>query len=123
MTPINDISNQNINNAGAELAGGGEVKPFVPDELWDERMRMMSAMPIEAVDAWTKAAKQVIELKVQLAARDALIERLAEAGKRLGKLALILDSLPANRYVDNFDAIVAEWQANPPKNYRDRDNA
>ena len=52
-----------------------------------------------------------------------MVERLIEAGKRLGKLALILDSLPANRYVDNFDAIVAEWQANPPKNYRDRDNA
>jgi len=103
----NDISNQNINNAGAELAGGAEVKPFVPDELWDERMRMMSAMPIEAVDAWTKAAKQVIELKVQLAARDALIARLVEAGEMLSEMVGEGDA--GVRLVSEYEDALFAW--------------
>lgn len=37
------------------------MKPFVPDELWDERVRLMSAMPMEAIDAWTKVAKQLLD--------------------------------------------------------------
>ena len=51
---------------------GAEMKPFVPDELWNERMRLMSAQPIEAIDAWTKAAKRVIELEGDLANERAL---------------------------------------------------
>ena len=44
------------------------MKPFVPDELLEERMHLMSAMPIEVIDAWTKAAKRVIELEAENAA-------------------------------------------------------
>ena len=81
MTPLPDIIDKNINKyarAMKALAKGEEMEPFVPDELWEKRMHLMSAMPIEAIDEWTKAAKQVASLTAKLAERDALIERLVE---------------------------------------------
>lgn len=120
MTNIDDIVNSKINKyarAMEALAKGDEMKSFVPDELWDERMRLMSAQPIEAIDAWTKAAKMVSELKVQLASRDALIERLVEAGEWVAKNYDMLSwATTGTDYeklvtVTKWQAIVAEYRA------------
>ena len=39
-----------------------------------------------------------------------MVERLIEAGSKLGKFTLILDSLQANRYVEDWYSIVASWK-------------
>lgn len=110
MTHPPDIINQNINkyaSAMDALAKGEEMESFVPDELWEKRMHLMSAMPIEAIDEWTKAAKQVIELKIQLAERDALIERLVDEGE---VLMYRLEMRGASESeLDDWDIVIDEY--------------
>lgn len=114
MTRLSAVIDKNVTKyAGALEAlakGDGMRNAFVPNELWDERMRLMSAQPIEAIDAWTTAAKRVIELESQLASRDALIERLVKAGNDVSEIASI-DTQGDDELYSGWHKLVAEYRA------------
>jgi hypothetical protein len=137
MTNLDNISNQKINKyAGAmeALAKGDEMtdelKRFTREDIADAKLTCLKQLVImdhaiqgkktdldyemeeiyvySIVNKLLEALTEIERLNSQLATRDALIERLVEAGQELA------DELPYGvneEIVNKFDALCDEWEA------------
>jgi hypothetical protein len=116
--PIEDALNERIaeleterDQAKNELA---DIRKMVTvsknySELWEEREWLSNKLTYaeRCIDEGNARIAKIIAERDEVRA---IVEKLIKVGNKLGKFTLILDSLSANGFVDDWIALVDEWK-------------
>jgi septal ring factor EnvC (AmiA/AmiB activator) len=78
-------------------------------ELWEEREWLSNKLTYaeRCIDEGNARIAKIIAERDEVRA---IVEKLIKVGNKLGKFTLILDSLSANGFVDDWIALVDEWK-------------